>query len=187
MKLALEQQQLALKLKSVEQELKEEQVEEDKLRESIRKLKDVETVLPQQLHHLKALLQEKESLLQQERQKFTEDEKQRTEMLQQCSQSVSLFEQCFGLRFDVDHADGVLKLIFTQIDPAMPRKPFSLSVRIEKHPNTSINQYQVVHCSPSIPFEPLLQSLNQTNHFRRFIVQVRQLFESTATTPTIQL
>ena len=80
-----------------------------------------------------------------------------------------------GLDFERVENDQ-LRLCFTQVDAARPQREFSLQVRVDAN-----DVYHVTRVEPGVAALPaLVEELNATNDFSRFVRSMRAAFKAGA-------
>jgi len=85
--------------------------------------------------------------------------------------AVSVYQNHMGLSI-TRNSNGDLEVSFTRLDSRSLSRPFSLVLHL--HPNSKL--YSFVSSSPELDFQPLVNALNRTNNFKKFICRVRQTF-----------
>jgi len=85
--------------------------------------------------------------------------------------ALSIYSSRLGLEFKQGTEE--LELVFTQIDPKEPSRPFGLAVKV--HDDKS---YEVTRCNPEVPaLRELVIKLNQNSDFSEFIKTLRRAFQ----------
>lgn len=90
-------------------------------------------------------------------------------------QALSMYQQRLGLAFQHGEADGEqLHVVFTQVDPRDPARPFRFSVQVGAD-----NSYAVQSCEPAVPaMAQLLAQLNSGGSFSQFVRCMRREFRA---------
>ena len=87
---------------------------------------------------------------------------------------VEFFESNLGLRFE-NMEDELLKLAFTCICDERPGDEFVVVMKVVER------VYEVRECRPQVPdIDRMLDELNETNNFCKFLCQLRKQFKSIA-------
>ena len=97
--------------------------------------------------------------------------------LNELTRGISFYRR-LGLDFE-KISDDKLRLVFTEIDPADPRRTFCFNVRI-----SDSDVYEVDGCEPALSgLEALTKELNDGNDFSRFVQKLRAMFQAAAMQP----
>ena len=105
-----------------------------------------------------------------------------SQLVQQCqvnseriSFSLQYFEKYLGMKIERSNdASKWIRISLKYIDSNDPERVFSFSVRVERE------KYNVRDCSPLVDYSTILHELNQSNDFRKFVIQMRILFFQSA-------
>jgi len=81
--------------------------------------------------------------------------------------AVSVYQNHMGLSI-TRNSNGDLEVSFTR----SLSRPFSLVLHL--HPNSKL--YSFVSSSPELDFQPLVNALNRTNNFKKFVCRARRTF-----------
>ena len=112
--------------------------------------------------------------LQQTRAEYERREAEVRYELQELSRGLECYSR-LGLAFE-KLADNRLRLVFTLIDEANPSRRFCFTVRM-----TETDAYDVDECEPSVAaLAGLVQRLNESNDFSRFVQGMRREFKRLA-------
>ncbi|KAL9647095.1 hypothetical protein ABK040_004813 [Willaertia magna] len=147
----------------LEEKTKQEFEAEERLQQELKLQQEYERTLPDQGQILSSELEEikKQVEIISEKLRILENEKQRK--INEESQILQFYEYYLGLTFQRVNEEGNWLLVnFLGIG--------SFKVKIEN------NIYSVSNCVPAIPFDDLIENLNQTNNFQRFVILMRQRF-----------
>jgi hypothetical protein len=86
------------------------------------------------------------------------------------TRGVQMFRDRLGVSFQV--ADGKLQISFAYINRAEPQKQAMIAIYVDEN-----KEYQMHACTPALPTsQQLVDDLNKSNNFARFIGQVRKQF-----------
>ena len=128
------------------------------------------TLLPQQIEKLAQKLSKAEtdnSNLSKEVDKLTTLHQREIDAV---TRGVQMFRDRLGVAFQV--ADGKLQIVYTLIDRKDASRPFTIAIFVDEN-----KEYQLHACQPELPaIQGLVDSLNSTNNFAKFIVDVRKSF-----------
>lgn len=161
-------EQLKQRAQQLDQQLANETTLEDNLNQAIQSTKKIESQLPANVHSQKQQLEALRQKLTQESNNLQICREKRRQELVQKSKVLSSYEKLLSMQFKA--CDQGVEVIFTNILASNPQQPFSFSVGIDP----IAKQYVLLSCSVSVAFLPLLQELNQTNNFAKFVVCMRK-------------
>lgn len=86
------------------------------------------------------------------------------------TRGVQMFRDRLGVSFQV--ADGKLQIAFAYIHRDQPQKQAIIAIFVDEN-----KEYQMHACTPALPMsQQLVDELNKSNNFARFIGQVRKQF-----------
>lgn len=86
------------------------------------------------------------------------------------TRGVATFRDRLGVAFSV--LDGKLQIAYTFISRAEPSKPYTIAIFVDEN-----REYQLHACAPHVDgMQALIDELNRTNNFARFIGQARKQF-----------
>ena len=159
-------------MREMENRVKEEHKREALLNHQVKKAQEAELQLPDQKMSL-------ERDLDFRRQHNKQQELQLDQYTRRCqlehemtSMDLSFFEKYLCMK--IERIDGPsskwIRISFNQIDSNDLGKVFSFCVRVERE------KYTVRDCVPDVNYVNYLHDLNQSNDFRKFIIQMRILF-----------
>lgn len=86
------------------------------------------------------------------------------------TRGVEMFKNILGVQFEVK--DGKLQILYRYIIREEPLKPFMIAIYVDEN-----KEYQIHACTPELPMiQTLIEELNKSNNFAKFIGQVRKQF-----------
>jgi hypothetical protein len=164
-------ERLERQVKETEQRVKEEHRQELMMKNQVKEAQDKEMNLPnraieleQRLNHCKQLNKQHETNIELSLQKYKLD-------CEKLVFNIQLFEKYLGMKIErFNDQSNWVRILFKYIDSNDPEKIYSFSIRVEKE------KYLVKDCLPEVDYWKILQQLNQTNDFRKFVIQMRVLF-----------
>lgn len=111
----------------------------------------------------------------QKQQEISAKEQSTSHKIKQFTKGTEYFKERLGLAFKKVDEDN-LQFVFKYIDPHDEEKLFVFTVAI-----TDQNQYSVTNCMPEVEgLEDMVQQLNTTNNFSKFVISMRQKFKDFA-------
>ncbi|XP_031568128.1 kinetochore protein Spc25-like [Actinia tenebrosa] len=156
-------------------EILQQQAEEvASLEKELRELQICATTLLEKKEQEDKILNEKEEHLAKEKQEISAIEDATNFKLKQFIKGTEYFEDRLALTFkkiDEDH----LQFVFKCIDPNDWEKAFFFTVSV-----SSDKQYSVKDCVPEVEdLESMVQELNKTDNFSKFVISMRKKFKGT--------
>jgi hypothetical protein len=86
------------------------------------------------------------------------------------TRGVAMFRERLGVTFQVQ--EGKLQIAFAYIERDEPHKPFTIAIFVDEN-----KEYQLHACTPQVDtIQQLVDELNRSNNFAKFIGQVRKQF-----------
>lgn len=157
---------LKSKAQQLDHQLAQEMANEDHLNQAIHNAKKTESQIPA---HLQAQKQQFDALMH----KMNQDalmihmarEKRKMELLQK-SKVLSSYEKLLSMQFKA--CEQGVEVVFYNMVASNPQQQVSFCVGVDN------KQYVLLSCSVSVSFLPLLQELNQSNNFAKFVVCMRK-------------
>lgn len=116
--------------------------------------------------------EETECRVQKQREEITAKEQGTLFKIKQFTKGTEYFKERLGLAFKkVDEEN--LQFVFKYIDPNDKDKPFVFTVSISNQ-----DKYSVTNCMPEVEgLEDMVQQLNATNNFSKFVISMRRRFK----------
>ena len=172
-----EQAELRIQAAAVKEEMSRGQIMVGAIDKEIDQLHEQSSDLPKRLHEIR----EREDQIRAEVQRLEAEVEASVDKNEQdnsdLTQGVIAFKNRLGLDFQ-RIGENQLRLNMTNIDRKNPDRVFSFAVHID--PN---DMYQVISCEPPLAnIEELVNQVNQTNDFSKFVRQTRKAFCALAST-----
>lgn len=165
-------------LELVEQRKKESEEEErkaDELAAQLAALSLTADALPSQLASLEAAEAAQRAKAAAKAREVALAEARKKEESNNLKRDISQFERVLGLTFTVENNQN-LRCCFRLLDELNPDREFYFSVFVDEN-----EAYQVSACEPAINetrLDELIDQVNQTNSFARFLYRMRMEFQS---------
>lgn len=167
------QQQLVEQTREVRARLATEREQLEGLQRELTIFRDQEAALPQQLGHLKQVLESEEARLAKKEKGLAEQAAVQRKKMAALHQAVQLYSERLGLTF-TQPEDGKeeLQLVFTHVDPRDPERQFMFAVRVQED-----DTYEVTKCAPQVNnIDEYLVALNKSTNFCSFVRAMRREF-----------
>ncbi len=169
--LKAERRDLQARARAVREEAAREKEAADGVKAEIAGLQEQSNGLPARLREIREREDEIRTQVQQleaEVEKHVDENDRTTNDL---TQGVIAFKTRLGLDFERIGEDQ-LKLNMTSIDPRDPDRTFAFAVHIDQQ-----DQYHMILCEPPVArTDRLLEELNTSNNFSRFVRKMRKAF-----------
>ncbi|CAH3177544.1 unnamed protein product [Porites lobata] len=178
------------KMKHLEETINQYHIQSEKNLEVLRQRADEVANLESELRELQItaerLVQRREQTeknlegiehrLKKRKNEITSKEQSSSFKIKQFTKGTEFFKERLGLAFKKVDEDN-LQFVFKFIDPNDEEKPFVFTVSI-----TNQGTYSVKNCMPEVKeLDEMVQQLNSTNNFSKFVVSMRRRFKDYVT------
>jgi len=160
--------------KAIDQELSAVQETE----QSVKQLRDRETLLPQQLESAKRQLQIQLQSLEKANVEISQMESERRQKLESLAKGTAFYSERLALLFErFEDREGHLRFTFYRVDPRDPKREFHFDICVID------NVYSLLACEPfSLPgASSWLKELNDSNDLSAFVRVMRKGFRDVIT------
>ncbi|MDP2434555.1 MAG: hypothetical protein Q8P67_02315 [archaeon] len=158
--------------KQLDNEIKKQESLLKDLQKSLDKLKLEESVLTPHVEVAAAEKATRQLSLAEEKERFNRKMAQHRMRQAELARGVDMYQKRLGLEFRRNNS--TIQVIFTQVDPRDPERPFSFTFRITD------DIYELTACEPRLSgLRPLVTELNASPlNFQRFVINMRQKFQA---------
>ncbi|KAL8603689.1 hypothetical protein ACOMHN_017186 [Nucella lapillus] len=162
---------------TLEDQMKDLQEKEGRLRALHGGLRALTTTVDTQLHEKELVSEELDHTqgnILKEQELLAGQDKAVDGKLKELNRAVELFRDRMGLSFKKTSGNR-LQMVFTNIDHKDPDCPFYFFIKVDH------GKYVISDCEPAVPdLDSLVEKLNSTNNLRSFVVAVRKRFKKLA-------